>query len=95
MNYIEELYAGNINPSFQQVKKGSKYDKLTKQESELRKKLSQILSDDDKKLLEKICDIKDDIDYITAFDNYAMGFRDGSRLMMDILLGRNENLNSQ
>ena len=71
MNYIEELYAGNINPSFQQVKKGSKYDKLTKQESELRKKLSQILSDDDKKLLEKICDIKDDIDYITAFDNYA------------------------
>ena len=95
MNYIEELYAGNLNPSFQQVKKGSKYDKLTKQESELHKKLSQILSDDDKKLLEKICDIKDDIDYITAFDNYAMGFRDGSRLMMDILLGRNENLNSQ
>ena len=95
MNYIEELYAGNINPSFQQVKKGSKYDKLTKQESELRKKLSQILSDDDKKLLEKICDIKDDIDYITAFDNYAMGFREGSRLMMDILLGKNKNLNSQ
>ena len=95
MNYIEELYAGNINPSFQQVKKGSKYDKLTKQESELRKKLSQILSDDDKKLLEKICDIKDDIDYITSYDNYAMGFRDGSRLMMDILLGKNDNLNSQ
>ncbi len=95
MNYIEELYSGNLNPSFQEVKKGSKYDKLTKQESELRKELSQTLSDDCKNLLEKICDIKDDIDYITAFDNYAMGFRDGARLMMDILLGKNENLLSQ
>ncbi len=95
MNYIRELYAGNLNPSFQQVTKGSKYDKLTKQESELYKKLSQILSDDNKKLLEKICDLQDDINYITSFDNYVMGFRDGSKLMIDILLGRNENLNRE
>ena len=95
MNYIRELYAGNLNPSFQQVKKGSKYDKLTEQESELCKELSEMLSDDDKKLLEKICDLKDDIEYITSYDNYAMGFRDGARLMIDILLGENENLHSQ
>ena len=95
MNYIRELYAGNLNPSFQQYTKSSKYSKLTQQEAEAYAELSKKLSDDNKKLLERISDLQSDINHITSFDNYAIGFRDGSRLMIDILLGRNENLNSQ
>ena len=95
MNYIKDLYSGNLNPSFQQFTKSSRYGKLTQQEAEAYAELSKKLNDDNKKLLEKIFEAKDDINYIASVDNYAMGFRDGSKLMIDILLGRNENLNRE
>lgn len=95
MNYIKELYFGNLNPSLQQYTKSSRYSKLTQEEAETYKELSKKLSDDNKKLLERISEVHSDINYITCFDNYTIGFRDGSRLMIDILLERDENLNSE
>ncbi len=95
MNYIKELHSGNLNPSFQQFTKNSKLGKLTQQESEMYTELSKKLSDDNKELLERISDVQSDINSIMSVDNYAMGFRDGSKLMIDILLGRNENLNRE
>ncbi len=93
MNYIKELHSGNLNPSFQQFTKNSKLGKLTQQEAEIYAELSKKLGDDNKELLERISDVQGDINSIMSVDNYAMGFRDGSKLMIDILLGRNENLN--
>ncbi len=95
MNYIGELYSGHLDPSYQQFKEGSKYGKLMQQLSYVLDELLKMLNNDGKELLEKILGVEYDINYITAFDNYAMGFRDGARLMMDILLGKNENLLSQ
>ena len=95
MNYIKELYLGNLNPSFQQYTKSSRYGKIIRQEAEAYDELSKKLGDDDKELLERISELQGDINHITSIDNYAMGFRDGSKLMIDILLGRNENLNRE
>ena len=95
MNYIKELYSGNLNSSLQKFTKNSRYGKLTQQEAETYAELSKKLNDDNKKLLERISELQGDINYITSIDNYAMGFRDGSKLMIDILLGRNENLNNE
>ncbi len=95
MNYIRELYLGHLDPSYQQFREGSKYGKLMQQLSDVFDELLKMLHDDGKELLEKILDVEYDINYITSFDNYAMGFRDGSRLMIDILIGKNDNLNSQ
>ena len=95
MNYIKDLYFGNINPSRQYFTKGSCYSKLLKQESESYDKLSKKLSDDNKQLLERLFELQFKINDIATAENYAEGFRDGSRLMIDILLGRDENLNSE
>ena len=95
MDYIEALYAGHLAPSDQKFRTNSEYGRLMKQSSNTFDELLKMLNDDGKKLLEKISYIQDDINDITAFDNYAMGFRDGAKLMIDILLGKNENLNSQ
>jgi len=95
MDYIRELYAGNLNPSFQLFAKNSIYRKLTQEKLEGCDKLSKILSDENNELLEKISELHGQIKDIISADSYTMGFRDGARLMIDILLGRNENLNSK
>lgn len=93
MNYINELYSGNLNPSSQRFTNDSMYGKLMRQQFEIYTELSQTLSDDNnKELLNKISELQVQISDLTASDNYAAGFRDGSRLMIDILLGRNKNL---
>ena len=94
MNYIKELYSGNLNLSLQKFTKNSRYDKLITQEAEVHHELLKKLGDN-KELLEKMFNIQDEINYITSIDSYADGFRDGSKLMIDILLGRNENLNRE
>ncbi len=94
MNYIKELYLGNLNPSLQKFTENSRYDKLLKKESKVHNELSKKLGDD-KELLEKMFNVQDEINYIASIDSYAEGFRNGSKLMIDILLGRNENLNRE
>ena len=95
MNYIKDLYLGKLNPARQQFTNGSDYSKIMQQESEAYDELSKTLNDDNKKLLERLFELQFQINDIESVDNYAIGFRDGSRLMIDILLGRNENLNSK
>ena len=95
MDYIRELYLGNIVPSDQQFSKNSMYRKLTQEELEGCDKLSKILSEENNELWEKISELHGQIEDIISADSYTMGFRDGARLMIDILLGSNENLNSK
>ena len=95
MNYIKELYFGKLNPARQQFIKDSSYSKLMQQESEAYDELSKTLNDDNKELLKRLFELQFQINDIESADNYAIGFRDGSRLMIDVLLGRNENLNSE
>ena len=95
MNYIRELYAGNIVPSDQQFSDNSECRMIMKEELEGCDKLSKILSEDNKKLLEKISELHGQIGDIISADSYTSGFRDGAKLMIDILLGRNENLISK
>ena len=94
MNYIRELYAGNLGSSSHRITSGSEYSKLIQQMSDIHDKLSEKLSDENKELLERMSELQGNIEYISSVDNYALGFRDGSRLMIDILLGRNENINN-
>ena len=95
MNYIKNLYLGNIVPSDQQFSDNSECRMIMKEELDIYDKLSQILSDDNKKLLEKISELHGQIEDIISVDSYISGFRDGAKLMIDILLGRNENLISK
>jgi len=65
MNYIRELYLGNIVPSDQQFSDNSECRMIMKEELKGCDKLSKILSEDNKKLLEKISELHGQIDYIS------------------------------
>lgn len=92
MNYIKELYYGNISPSAQKFVKGSEYAKLLKLNDELRDQLKASISSEDIKIVDVICENYINLMSISSEDNYASGFRDGAKLMLDVLIGENKNL---
>lgn len=95
MDIIKDLYYGNISPATQRFLKDSEYIKLLKSSEPLREEIEQKLSDEDTRKLDILCETYSRLISITAEDNYASGFRDGAKLMIDILFVKNENLISE
>lgn len=92
MNYIKDLYYGNISPSAQKFVKGSEYAKHLNSNDKLRDQLKASISSEDIKIVDKICENYSNLISISSEDNYASGFRDGAKLMLDTLIGENKNL---
>lgn len=92
MNYIKELYYGNISPSAQKFVKGSEYAKQLKSNDDLRDQLKASVSSEDIKIVDVICENYSNLISISSEDNYGSGFRDGAKLMLDVLIGENKNL---
>lgn len=88
MNYIKDLYHGNINSSMQRFTNNLQYGKLMKKYDDL----AETLDINDMEQLKKLCELQSQINDIASVDNYTTGFRDGAKRMLDVLLGRNENL---
>ena len=83
MNYIEELYYGNINPNEKKFKRDTQLSKaielFSKNEDELMEKLSK----DDKKLVADMVNASDEISACTSVENFKIGFILGVRMMLD------------
>lgn len=92
MNNIKELYYGNISPSTQKFVKGSEYPKQLKSNDDLIERLKALLSSENMKIIDEICENYSNLISISSEENYASGFRDGAKLMLDILIGENKNL---
>ena len=92
MNNIKELYYGNISPSAQKFVKGSKYAEQLGSNDELIGQLKASLSSEDIKIVDVICENYSNLISISSEENYTLGFRDGAKLMLDILIGENKNL---
>ena len=92
MDYIKELYYGNISPSTQKFVKDSEYAKQLKLNTDLRDQLKAKLSSEDMKIVDVICENYGKLMSISSEDNYASGFRDGAKVMLDVLIGENKNL---
>lgn len=92
MNYIKDLYYGNISPSAQKFVKGSEYAKQLKSNDILRDQLKASVTSEDIKIVDEICENYSNLMSISSEDNYASGFRDGAKLMLDVLIGENKNL---
>lgn len=92
MNNIKELYYGNISPSTQKFVKGSEYAKQLKSNDDLIEGLKALLSSENMKIIDEICENYSNLISISSEENYASGFRDGAKLMLDILIGENKNL---
>ena len=92
MNYIKDLYYGNISPSMQKFVKDSEYAKLLKSNDELRDQLKASVTSEDIKIVDIICENYSNLISISSEENYVSGFRDGAKLMLDVLIGENKNL---
>lgn len=73
MNNIKELYYGNISPSTQKFVKGSEYAKQLKSNDDLIERLKALLSSENMKIIDEICENYSNLISISSEENYASG----------------------
>ena len=75
MNFIEELYYGNINPNEKRYKKATPYDKALSIFTANEDKLKEALSGEHLKLFNELVNASDEISAASGVENYKIGFR--------------------
>lgn len=92
MNYIKDIYNARFRPATERFLQNSEYAELMNDIIAALDDLDKDLSERSKSKMKNIDALQNKLTTITAEENYASGFRDGARLMLDILIGKNENL---
>ena len=82
-NTLEDLYYGNITPGVQQITPNSELKRATDRVTRFESQLTERLDEDGKAILAKLIESKDEIESITARENFILGFRLGARLMAE------------
>ena len=82
-NTLEDLYYGNITPGAQQMVHGSELQKATDRVARFESQLTERLDEDGQTILAKLMESKDEVESITALENFILGFRLGVRLMAE------------
>ena len=86
MNFLDELYYGNINPNENRNRKTLPYEKAVRTFSDIENKLSKELNGDNLKLFNELVNASDEISATSGVENFKMGFRLGVMMMCDSLL---------
>ena len=82
-NTLEDLYYGNITPGVQQITPNSELKRATDRVARFESQLTERLDEDGQAILAKLIESKDEIESITALENFILGFRLGARLMAE------------
>ena len=82
-NTLEDLYYGNITPGTQQIAPNSELKRATDRVSRFESQLTERLDGDGQTILAKLIESKDEVESITALENFILGFRLGIRLMAE------------
>ena len=84
-NTLEDLYYGNITPGARQIVPNSELkravDRVTRFESQLKEQLDET----GQSILAKLIESEDEIESITALENFILGFRLGARITMECM----------
>ena len=80
MNFIEELYYGNINPNEKLYKKATPYDKALSIFTANEDKLKEVLSGEHLKLFNELVNASDEISAASGVENFKIGFRLGVKI---------------
>jgi len=89
MNFIEELYYGNINPNENRNRKPLPYEKVVKTFSDIECKLTKELNGENLKLFNEFVNVSDEISSTSGVENFKIGFRLGVMMMCDSLFSDN------
>ena len=87
MGAISELYRGRISAPTDIRIRADEYDELNAKAEELRSQIVGVLSADMADTLEELIDIHRKMESITSEGSYTIGFRDGARILLDMLCG--------
>ena len=83
MNFIEELYYGNINPNEKKPNRNTQLSKAMELFSKNENELVEKLSKDEKELFNDMVNASDEISACTSVENFKIGFILGVRMMID------------
>jgi len=87
MGAISELYRGRISAPTDIKVRADDYDKLNGHAEELHNQIADGMKADTAAAFEELIDLHRQMESITSEDSYTRGFRDGARLMLDMLNG--------
>ena len=82
-NTLEDLYYGNITPGQHQIAPNSELKRATDRVARFESQLTERLDEDGQMVLAKLMESKDEVESITALENFILGFRLGVRLMAE------------
>lgn len=87
---LKDLYYGNLTLFDHAIPSGSPMRKLSAHLSQCEAKLKEQLGSEEKTLLEDLLKTQQDMDGVTAEENFILGFRLGIRLMAECLAGEED-----
>ena len=84
---LKDLYYGNLTLFDHPIPSGSPMRKLSAHLTQCETKLKEQLGTEEKTLLEDLLKTQQDIDGVTAEENFILGFRLGVQLLAECLAG--------
>ena len=82
---LADLYYGNITPGAQQIAPNSELKRATDRVTRLESQLTERFDEDGQTILAKLIESQDEINSITALENFILGFRLGARMMAECM----------
>ena len=87
MGAISDIYRGRISAPTDIKVRADQYDALNRRADELYNRITAVLSEENVNAIDELTDLHRQMESITSEDSYTRGFRDGARIMLDILNG--------
>ena len=84
-NTLEDLYYGNITPGKQQITPDSELKKAVDRVTRFECQLTARLDEDGQTILAKLIESQDEVESITALENFILGFRLGAKIMAECM----------
>ena len=84
-NTLEDLYYGNIMPNAQDMAPNSELKRATDRVARFEKQLTEQLDEAGQAVLAKLIESQQEIDSITAMENFILGFRLGTKIVMECM----------
>ena len=82
---LEELYYGNTTPCDRQIRSGTSLMKAMEQPQECEEKLTKLPEGEAQSLLLRLINAENEIGSTLTLENFILGFRLGSRLILESL----------
>ena len=82
---LEYLYYGNITPNAQDMASNSELKRAVDRVALCEKQLEEILDEPGQTILTRLVRSQQEIDSITAVENFILGFRLGARMMAECM----------